>query len=90
LSSRAADVACMTKKGNSTPDDVVKAFRKATSELGCINRSDGFRRRFLKSGDINPRNVLQTILPRPTPRLILEINLGKSLPAVVAHNKADV
>jgi hypothetical protein len=25
----------MTKKGNSTPDDVVKAFRKAAGELGC-------------------------------------------------------
>jgi hypothetical protein len=54
LSSRAADVACMTKKGNSTPDDVVKAFRKAASELGCYQSERRFQEALFEIGRHKP------------------------------------
>jgi hypothetical protein len=54
LSSRAADVACMTKKGNSTHDDVVKAFRKAANELGCCQSERRFQEALFVIGRHKP------------------------------------
>jgi hypothetical protein len=44
----------MTKKGNSTPDDVVKAFRKAASELGCYQSERRFQEALFEIGRHKP------------------------------------
>jgi hypothetical protein len=84
----------MAKTGDPNPEDVVKAFRKAASELGCQSEQR-FQEVLFAIGTrktIPQRIISSRSLParhrRPPSRLILEIDIGERLPVVVAHDEA--
>jgi len=59
----------MTKKANSTPDDVVKAFRKAASELGCYQSERRFQETLFEIGRHKPEKRASSRSRSASPRL---------------------
>jgi hypothetical protein len=59
----------MTKRANSTPDDVVKAFRKAASELGCSQSERRFQETLFEIGRHKPEKRLSNKARRVSSRI---------------------